>query len=167
MREVAERWVQLAHGRHEASTERSLKFVQMVIPEKSTVLREISGLEITGPMPVYHLMIESLRSESWFLDALPLLRKIETPFLTIDTHLSAHGAQEVFANLVDRLLPNRSDQVRDVECDVSRWTQGDLVARFFALPFFSPISEPGSVQMSALAREIIPIVESHLPTGNI
>ena len=77
-------------------------------------------------MPVYDLMIESLRSESWFLDALPLLRKIETPFLTIDTHLSAHGAQEVFANLVDRLLPDRSDQVRDVECDVSRWTQGDL-----------------------------------------
>ena len=160
------RWADLVHERRERAAALSTNFVQMFIPEKLSVLSEISATGVTGPSPLYRSVTERLASDSYVLDAYPLLRKCHDSYLRLDTHLSAPGAKALVVELLELLMPERVGHVEAVACDSTEWARGDLVGRF-GVPLFEERRLPSSPHVSILHSGVTEVEANRVRGGHV
>ncbi|MEV8174574.1 MULTISPECIES: hypothetical protein [unclassified Microbacterium] len=78
-----------------------------------------------------------------------------------DTHLSATGAQSVFAHIAARIDSQLVPVINAIRMDEVRYAAGDLTERF-GLPIHSRIVEPSEAQVSAYGAGLT-MVEKHFP----
>ena len=104
---LIEAWLQVMQARAERFAAAGISFVQMLLPEKQSVLREAFPHDIAAPNPPVRGILAAVSAEPWFLDGVGLLRRsIERdgidPFRKIDTHLSFLGARALAVALIER-----------------------------------------------------------------
>ncbi|KIP89767.1 hypothetical protein RU09_12890 [Microbacterium sp. MEJ108Y] len=159
-----DQWMDVLAQRGEGCEARGARFVQTIIPEKLTVLREDAPLDIDGPSPVL-LEIESrLRDADFYVSGLAPFEEwneVDDPFLMTDTHFSAVGAQRMFSALAAQIDPQLVPLVDGVRMYQFRHAVGDLTGRF-RLPFYSRIVEPSADELAAYAGGLT-MVEKHFP----
>lgn len=162
-----DRWVDLFAQRQEQCEARGLRYLQTVLPEKLTALRAGALLQIDGPSRLLQELESRLRGTDFYVSGLEPFDQWSSeddPFLMADTHLSAAGAQSVFAALAARIDPQLVPLIEAIRMDEVRYATGDLSGRF-GLPIYSRIVEPSEDQVSAY-RGGLEMVEKHFPPEN-
>ncbi|MFF2245799.1 hypothetical protein ACFVTM_16645 [Arthrobacter sp. NPDC058130] len=168
--EFADHWSALIASRANSCALEGIDFIQMIIPEKLTVLRELAPLEIHGPSPVLR-EIETFMGQSpvYFsgLRSLSEWEQSEPPYRPNDTHLTATGAQHLFSALSERLQPGAGTEVSRVNIDTQVVSLGDLSHRFFDTPILAKVMVPRPEEVALLEKNL-ELVLSHDPaTGFI
>lgn len=162
-----DRWADVFAQRRERCDARGIIYLQTVLPEKMTVLRADAPLKIDGPSPLFRELEGRLRDDDFYISGLEPFEQWSSeddPYLMADTHLSATGAQRVFANMTARIDPSLVPTINAIRMDEIRYAAGDLTERF-ELPIHSRIVEPSEAQMSAYG-EGLTMVEKHFPPTN-
>lgn len=163
----AGRWVDVFEKRRTGCEARGIRYLQTVIPEKLTVLRADAPISIDGPSPLFREIESRLLGSDFYISGLEPFEgwsSDDDPYLMADTHLSATGAQRVFASLAARIDPALVPVIDAYRMDKVRYDVGDLTARF-ELPIHSRIAEPSDAQVSAHG-EGLTMVTKHFPPTN-
>jgi hypothetical protein len=142
---VVRGWVDVFDRRSLAASRRGIDYLQVVIPEKLSVLNTYALLPIDGPTVALRGIEPLVGGRRGYLSVWDLLNnwsEVDDPYLTTDTHFTATGAQRLFAAVTDRVDPSLSPIVRGVTNDSCRYVKGDLAERFHGIPFQSRVIEP-------------------------
>jgi hypothetical protein len=178
----AARWFALFQSRAAALTERGAIYVQTILPEKATILDDLTPLglgPITARLAVLEAMVDKvLHDES--VEAIPYYRSLiaalrscyaagVVPYLQTDSHLGTAGTQLVFYQLVQKmasLMPDRVDEFSAVAdlCGQlvpgrgSKAISGDL-GRHFAVPFYEVEQLPDLSQLRPYLADVSAIAD--------
>ncbi len=159
-----DRWMDVLDQRREECDARGMRFVQTIIPEKLTVLRDDAPLDIEGASPVLQEIESRLRDADFYVSGLSPFEQwsdVDDPYLMTDTHFSAVGAQRMFSALAAQIDPQLVPLTDAVRMYQFRYAVGDLTGRF-GLPVYSRIVEPSDDELAAYAGGIT-MVEKHFP----
>ncbi|KIP93370.1 hypothetical protein RU09_06035 [Microbacterium sp. MEJ108Y] len=163
-----DRWMDVLALRVEGCEARGARFVQTIVPEKLTVLRDDAPFDIAGPTPVLQEIENRLRDADFYVSGLAPFEQwnnVDDPFLTTDTHFSAVGAQRMFSALAAQIDPQLVPLVDAVRMYQFRYAVGDLTGRF-GLPVYSRIVEPSDDELAAYAGGIT-MIEKYLPAVGV
>ena len=165
-REVAE-WEDAIKARAEWCDSNGIRFRQLVVPDKHSVLPQQSPLDIDGPTLAYANLMKRFAKNSHVLDLLPSLRQIaessNSPWLRTDTHPSSAGVQAMVSELMTSLGYDTSIVESSAPVDTTR-IKGDLGVGFFSVPLyeevvnFSPLSQCAADE---IASEVLRSQFSH------
>jgi hypothetical protein len=126
-------WEALIRRRHEQCTQLGAKFVQLIIPEKQSVLTSYYPEPLVAPTPTLQTLTTRLADLPAFLDAYNVLMDVHqreglSPFRRVDSHLSFHGARYL-AQEICRLLSGSSLPISKTTL-AERVVGGDLGNKF-------------------------------------
>jgi len=163
---VAEAWAGFVRRRSEFALSIGAAFVQTVVPEKLSVMRELWDGKPSAPAAILHAfeaMIAASDLSDCYVSGLASVARLPlgTPFRKIDSHFSPRGAQAVFADICAKLgLPSVGSPVFDQPILLD----GDLSRRFFGHDMY----EAGLQAAEPWFRSGIHGIESVMPpTGYI
>lgn len=137
--ELTDQWVELLRRRAERCAELGIQYVQTILPEKLTVLRELAPVQVKDATPVFRRVMQRLRGESWWVSVRPRLEQMKpkrTAFFATDTHLSPSGTQRVAASLFGAVDAELRRVVDQVPMSGTMARRGDLGKYFGTLPFY-------------------------------
>ena len=142
VREKVAAWTALVAARLAHCTAAGPGFVQVLIPEKLTVMPDLMPYQVRVPSPIWRGVEERLHADPGlaphFVSALPILMRLAPlgeAFPRMDTHLAARAAYEVFLAICAAM--GAGPPLPDVPFTEQQVVQGDLARRFFpgvALP---------------------------------
>ena len=161
--ELARKWIALFELRDRNIKSLGLAFIQLVIPDKSSLYPELFPETIAGPTPLLGKIEESWKGESYLsiIGALLEAKSSGSCFSRPDLHLSDYGCCVASCALLKRLAHARGDVAGKVYSLVEQFNEigffsgervssGDLGRRFFGVPLFETIATVSSV----LARNL-------------
>jgi hypothetical protein len=130
---TANNWIELIKARHRAAQSRGVQFIQIVIPDKISMMRECLDGTMSSPTATLAALEERSARElpdSSYLSGLAVLTKLpfDSAFRKIDTHLTPNGAFAIFSQICAMI---DFSVVGNVVFDVPFATTGDLANRFF------------------------------------
>lgn len=137
--ELVEQWVELLRRRAARCAELGIQYVQTILPEKLTVLRELAPVPVHDATPVFRGVMRRLRDEPWCVNVRPRLEQTKpkrTAFFATDTHLSPLGTQRVAAPLFGAVDAELRRTVDRVPMSGTLARRGDLGKYFSTLPFY-------------------------------
>ncbi|MBV1780723.1 hypothetical protein KRR55_16530 [Paeniglutamicibacter sp. ABSL32-1] len=138
-------WVNLIRERNEKITGNGMGFVQIVIPEKLTAMKELAPVHIAGPTPLFAKLEEALVSEQYWISGLGIFENWEgpiPPWQRNDSHNSAAGSLAITRALIAGLPGCVTDVLDDVPLVNRSYRDGDLAERFFGLPLWDEHLDP-------------------------
>lgn len=158
-------WAALMRKRRRHFEGTDTRFIQLVIPEKLTALRNLAPFKITGPTPLLAALEREMATEEYYISGLTTLSSLNdvpSTFRPNDTHLSARGAQEIFATIVDRISGFSGTVVREIPIETAIVGLGDLSKRFYENPIFclNFVPEPSN---SLVISESMALVHQYDP----
>ena len=141
-------WLDRISGRSASCRELGTRYLQLVVPEKLGVLRELLPWTLPASSPLLHRietaimrtpqLAQAYVSGRSVLDALDLEARCGT-FLRTDSHLSYDGIVRILRATLDAMglpAPEQPDAWKQVV------SSGDLDERFFGVPLFETIRLP-------------------------
>jgi hypothetical protein len=167
---ILAKWQEVFAARMEGCRTRGVGFLQTVIPEKLTALRECSPITLDGPTPLYTQLEESLRGSSWYVSGIEPFAswsEEDDPYLATDTHFSAAGAKAMFGALAQAIDPTVESLLESIRIDEVSYGTGDLTERFYGLPLYSRKLEPSLGQFEEMNRDLAVAERYFPPTGFI
>lgn len=107
---IAAAWVQLVRERAAFCEKHGAQFIQLIVPEKQSVVGDCYPYPITGQTPLLEAISASLSGFAPYVDAREALAKLYhfdglSPFRRVDTHLSLHGAAALVRRLGEVIGP--------------------------------------------------------------
>jgi hypothetical protein len=160
---VAEQWITLIKRRIDSVHALGARFIQIIIPDKISVDRELldGSLSIpTATLAAFEVRCANEIPSACYLSGLSTFAKLPpgTAFRKIDTHLTPEGAFAVFSEICLMLGSASVGNLRfDIPCVVS----GDLAHRFFGHDLFDInycAAQPGFLRGRRLVAEVAPPV---------
>lgn len=142
VRELSAQWVELLRRRAERCAELGITYVQTILPEKLSILRDLAPVPVNGPTPLLREVSAALRSEPWWVNVRPALEQMKpkrSGFFATDTHLSPQGTQKVAAGLFAAVEPRLRGVVERVPMSTTQARRGDLSKYFGTLPFYEQV----------------------------
>lgn len=105
---AVEKWCTLITARHDRLADDGVEFLQMIVPEKQSVLTILYPNPINAPTPLFQAIRERLHEQNYFLDVFSIFKPLYEvdgcePFRRVDTHLSFHGAWSIACALATRV----------------------------------------------------------------
>lgn len=162
--EVAE-WTRIIGERRRRIEEDGARFLQLVVPEKSSAL--VSGLpELAGVTTVLERLEDRLRDDASYVSGLDVLDPDGTAarsWLRLDTHVSTEGATRLFAALVSRIVP--TFELPSVPLGSTASHPGDLSRRFFGVDVGELDRVPSSPDLDDLGSGVTLVESSDPPEG--
>lgn len=155
-------WLELLRRRRRRLEESGITYIQLIIPEKQTVLGRFPG-HVPTPSPLLQQLEAAIDMDpvlrNSYLSALACFKGTNTSmvFRRVDSHLSPFGSRALYAAIAS-LLGHESTEIRFRSSD--RVATGDLARRFFGLDLFEVVSE---VEEEEYVSSRV-IVASHKPT---
>lgn len=128
-----ERWINLIAGREERCKALGIKFLQMIIPEKQSVVPEYFPWVLDGPTPLFSEINALLKPREYYADCYKILRDLFVvrgldPYRRVDSHLSYFGAEAIIRHAVpDLKLPEAVFPLKFH----AELRKGDLGGKFF------------------------------------
>jgi hypothetical protein len=175
---IAQRWFDLFEARRTLINRFGSQYVQLVIPEKSTILINEAPPEL-GPITPVLKTLESLLDKEWgdfsriigvprYYDSILLSLRAASggsPFLRTDSHLSVTGCWQVVLHLLSQIEPllpaDReaiSRAVKHIEnCSFTKGTMpfsGDLGGRFSEFKIYELADELDSSSFTEFGTRI-------------
>jgi hypothetical protein len=100
-------WIDRIAARAHLCADRGIAFLQMIIPEKQSILHDLYPMPITSPTPMLRGIGDAFKTQSYYLDCYALLRNLYEhdgliPFRKIDSHLSLFGAAAFAREISER-----------------------------------------------------------------
>lgn len=151
LQDKAQAWMDSIRISDETLGSLGIPFLQLVIPEKLTVLRHLAPFSVTGPTPLYRRLDELMTDEPHYLSFLKLfdcLPNKEDAWLANDTHCSPAGSLEMARALLRRLPGCDESLLDNVEFSDSTYRDGDLSGKFFDIPIWVKQRTPGQETFS-------------------
>lgn len=151
-----ERWVALCTSRQERLTDIGTIYRQIVIPEKSTVMRHLLD-DITGPTPVFSLLEERLTPRPWYVSGLrPFAEWAERddPWQRLDAHCTPAGSLALVRALLTS-LPGCEYELGEIDLAQPESYVGDLSKRFFGIDLWDFNLAPRDDVMDAASVELV------------
>lgn len=102
-------------SRHDLCLGRGIKFLEILIPEKSSVLKPRVQDYIDGPTPLYRNLVKGMKGIDWFIDLYPHLSGFVS-YTQGGTHLNFAGAAKAACVILQHLNYNVQisyDELRD------------------------------------------------------
>lgn len=133
-RNVASVWEQTVASRSSRVTAAGMRFLQVFVPEKTSVMPHLSPYPVSGPSGMWTALESTIGSSPNVLMWLPTHATVDVPeavFLQQDSHLSTYGALLLTRAIVQRLGFDASP-IEASRVSVHQRT-GDLAGRFAAL----------------------------------
>lgn len=153
VKSVSEAWRGLFQSRSEFIRSQNAEYVQLIIPEKSSILNEYFPTPISGETAYYRSVKKSAVSAE-FVDVDDALRSggsAQDLFRRMDSHLTPAGSLIVFNAILQRLgLP----AITDVQFDVEVFIESDLGKNIFGFPFKERVLLPRSSHLNALSNTV-------------
>lgn len=165
---VAEKWNSLIRRRLETLSYRGIKFCQIIIPEKSTVLSEFFPISISAPTPFLKAVQSKISQDESLsrvtFDALKCLisdRNRENTYRKHDSHLTAYGSQQVFSEFL-RFIGYDVDL--NYTFDQKSFNSGDMGLHFPGMKFgmYDDLPNPADFESEEAGLEL---VDSYFPGG--
>ncbi|MCE7797554.1 hypothetical protein LWE61_13455 [Sphingobium sufflavum] len=164
--ELALQWVDLFLARNARCSKQNILYAQCVIPEKISVMPEISGLNISTPGGMLKVIENEMSLYSTpYPSMLSTLVKSENPHETfdrIDTHLSASGAFLCFSAIMNALKIELPIKPEFIVPDTP--IMGDVSDRFFDAPILCT-SEIVAFVPVPLNEDQLKVIDRHEPSG--
>jgi len=139
----AKSWESLINLRSQRAASLGSTFLQLIIPEKQSVLTGLYPFEIKSPTPALQEIGRRIGHADSFMDTLHVLREIHQaglcPFRRVDTHLSFFGASAIVDAYLKRIAP---DTVISKPSMLEARMSGDLGRKFFRGRIFEKIQAP-------------------------
>jgi hypothetical protein len=160
-------WDALIRRRYEQFNQHGIKFVQLIIPEKQSVLTSYYPDPLVAPTPALRSLTSRLASVPAFLDAYKILLGVHqqeglSPFRQVDSHLSFHGAMYL-AQAICKHLSEGSLTLSKPEL-FERLVSGDLGNKFAFGNFLERILLP-ALEDWDFANVPITLVKSYDPVA--
>jgi len=100
-------WADLVERRRAQAERAGARFVQVIVPEKQSVLGHLHPAGDRGCTPLLQGIAARLSGKAYYLDALSAFRGLveegRDPYRAVDTHLSFHGYQCLAGELGERI----------------------------------------------------------------
>ncbi len=147
LRRIVEGWIKKVEDRHMELRRRNIRFVQMIIPEKSSIVGEFFPRPIPPETPLLSVLDQELRAGTLggiYLRSLNHMRadpERTSMFRHMDSHLSPFGAWSIFRKL---LAIVGAPTERSVIFDVCQVQVPDLGSKFPDLPLCEYVFHPRS-----------------------
>ena len=138
-------WASLFHERRRTIEQLGARYVQIIVPEKTTTLHHLIDLE--GPItPLLRDLEEQIGTESWYLSGRRVFESLDDPelaWLHYDGHPAPYGTQALMKALVARLELPESAVIAAEPTDVA-FFEGDLSRRLFHVNLWDPHIAPAN-----------------------
>lgn len=138
-----EAWASLFRQRKETIEQLGARYIQMVVPEKTTTLHHLIDLE--SPItPLLRHLEDEIGSESWYLSGRRIFESLDDPeraWLHYDAHPAPPGTQAIMKALAARLGLPDSPVIAAEPADVT-FFEGDLSRRLFHINLWDPHIAP-------------------------
>jgi hypothetical protein len=164
--EKADAWAGLFRARREALHGRGVRYLQMIVPEKSSLLPDLFPLPIPSPTPIMSALQARIAAapalDAAYVDCLGALRASGRPreaFRQLDSHMRVQGNVVLFTALL-RALGHHEE----IAVDLARHAvfPSDLGGNFPGLPLREVLSFPRPNQF-AEQEAALETLEFHRP----
>jgi hypothetical protein len=162
------KWIDLISVRQKNLFRSNIRFLQMILPEKSSILPEYYPVSIDIPTPLFNSVMESIRSDyslsSAFLDTFRLLSddidRCHT-YRRLDSHLTPYGSYIVFLGILNKIGVKFDSQI-----SFSRQSpiRGDMGEHFSGLKTWEILDTLPLDIFSTQSAGLIQ-TENHVPEG--
>lgn len=158
-------WVKLIEQREKLAEDQGVGFLQMIVPEKQSVLSDLYPIDQSGCTPLLASISKAMASRSCYLDAFEVLKDIyvksgAVPYRRVDSHLSLHGAMGLALAMAHKIDSGMSSLTKPVL--VSRTIGGDLGSKFGYGQFVEDALYP-DIDCWQFAKEKPRLVRSETP----
>lgn len=156
---LANEWVKLFSARKRELARRGAKYLQLIIPEKVSVVPEYFPISLKTPTALMHAIEEAVARrpnlERSYLNCLDLIKASPSRkdvFLRIDTHLSAVGCFEIASAIAKRIgyslgiRPNFKDKLIH---------EADLGGKFGAINICDQVMVPAGGEFTSWEEGLI------------
>jgi hypothetical protein len=153
-RNQSQLWIDLFSARRHKMRESGIKYLQLVIPEKISLLPELFPEALTAPSPFLRLIEKGFKSPA-YLSTYDLFRNSPQRtdlFVRVDTHLSEKGAFLLFKTLVEKLGFTGPEE--PLFHEAGDFFAGDLSDRFFGEPLLNKRTRVSGSQVDALSASV-------------
>lgn len=170
IRKSSNEWKSLLDSRNDQCKQLGIRYIQTIVPDKLTTLRHLAPIKIDGPTPLLSATEDSVSGTPYYFSSIQELdhwELTEPPFITSDSHISATGAQRIFASLLRKFSPELTGLVESVVIDSPRYDIGDLSRRFYNLPIYSKSLEPSSADILKYSSGVQQVINLPARQGHI
>lgn len=161
----ADRWSQLVRERDRRCMESGARFLQLIVPEKSSSLD--SGIpELAGVTVVLERLEKLLAHDPSYLSGLEVLGRgaaAGPSWARLDTHVSTAGALKLFTALLERAA--LASVLPEIPLESTELHPGDLSRRFFGADICEPDLVPRSPFLEHLGSGVDLVESSDPPVG--
>lgn len=162
-------WISLIAKRAGAMSNKGIRFLQIIVPEKQSLLPQHVPVSFSVPTPLFTAIDTEIKNNQFltqiygpsFLD-FQQLNSRRNIFQRTDSHLTPSGAFDVFNRI---LLFLGYTPIPSLPFDDICTRRGDLACHFFGLPFCENIYFPSSDWMSDATQSIKIINMEHPSDG--
>lgn len=157
--ESAHSWASIFVQRADKLAQRGISYLQLVIPDKSSLVPEAFPEPITAPTPRLSCLDQMMSDREWYLSGYSVLSGRHDALRLTDCHLSATGALLVVRAMLARLgLPQ--PEVPEFRIEI---TTGDVAQMYAPAVFFERIPRLLVEQLSPNLQKA-EIAREHRPT---
>ncbi len=157
-RRAAGGWIDLHRRRVARYVRADRRFIQLIVPEKTSVLSAKLPFRIESPTYCMGKIERTLAHDPDYLSVASLIPSIgaERFYRKTDTHPSAEGNFAIVRGIAERLGMLEVVDDLEVRFDAERVEIGDLAERFFGVPILESLAHPTGRQLEPL----LPVVKS-------
>jgi hypothetical protein len=159
---MAGAWAELILRRHAFVTVQGRSFIQIAIPEKISVMRELMDGHMSSPSATLSALEQKLGAamdRKHYISGIAVLNQIPfgMAFRKADSHLTPAAAFAVFRRICDHLNINI---VKNIPFDIPITVNGDLARRFFGHEMYEVCMTAKEPRFKAGLK----LVSSHVPS---
>ena len=144
----AQAWEALVSQRHATLAEQGRRFLQIVIPEKATLLGCGRPSEANA---IFSHVEARLAPHVHYVSAMNILSVHPTAYLRkVDSHLLPTGCYQ----LVKAICRAAGFEIPPVAIETPRIQDGDLAARLVGSPVFEPVAHPSPAYAASAVRDL-------------
>lgn len=141
----ARRWESMIRANKSRLSKDGIGFIQIVIPEKLTVLKHLAPISISGPTPLFRRLNSLLHGELYYQNCLSEFTGWSGPYPIFeknDSHCSPSGSLALVRLILTSLQIDITDIISNIDMPKRRIHSGDLALRFFGIPIWDEHHAP-------------------------
>lgn len=168
---IAERWLKLFSTRATTCQEKNIEYIQMIIPEKNSILMEKFDHSLRNETAISHaIRLKGNSFKELEGKLLPIADSIRNAgvsdkvFLKTDTHMNSFGSWFLSKEILSALHLDYDLRI-DWASSTKRVRAGDISDRIFGVPLYEIYDEPACNELDRIASGVQRVSHYRPPNG--